>query len=90
MGAATKIILGLVLIVIGLGLFVDSVKQFLPNAIHWPWLESFKTLVLGVVPIFLILLGLLVVWLEVDEMKMEKELRKEEKDRKGKEDKKKK
>jgi hypothetical protein len=78
MGAALKVLIGLVLILIGLGLFADSILGVLPGKLHRPWLDSFIVVVQGVVPIFLILLGLLVVWLEVDEIKMEKELKKED------------
>jgi hypothetical protein len=79
MGAALKVLIGLVLLVIGLGLFSDSVSPFLPGILHQiPWLDNFVIVLTGVIPIFLILLGLLIVWLEVDEIKMEKELKKEE------------
>jgi len=79
MGAAVKVVIGLVLLAIGLGLFADSVKHFIPGIPQLPWLDSFVTVLMGVIPVFLILLGLLIVWLEVDEIKMEEELRKEEK-----------
>jgi len=85
MGAAVKVVIGLVLLAIGLGLFADSVKHFIPGIPQLPWLDSFVTVLMGIIPVFLILLGLLIVWLEVDEIKMEKELRKEEhKAKKGK------
>jgi len=80
MGAAVKVVIGLVLLAIGLGLFADSSGlNFWKSVTGVDWLGSFLTVLAGVIPIFLILLGLLIVWLEVDEMKMEKELRKEEK-----------
>lgn len=78
MGAALKVLIGLILLAIGLGLFADSVVRFLPGVLHQvPWLDNFVILLTGVIPIFLILLGLLIVWLEVDEIKMEKGLKQE-------------
>jgi hypothetical protein len=80
MGAAAKVVIGLILLVIGFGLFADSPGlSFWKSVTGIDWLGSFITLLAGLIPIFLILLGLLVVWLEVDEMKMEKELKRESK-----------
>jgi hypothetical protein len=80
MGAAAKVVIGLVLLVIGFGLFADSPGlSFWKSVTGIDWLGSFITLLAGLIPIFLILLGLLVVWLEVDEMKMKKELKRESK-----------
>jgi hypothetical protein len=78
MGAAAKVVIGLVLLVIGLGLFADSPGlNFWKSVTGFDWLGSFITVLGGVIPIFLILLGLLIVWLEVDEMKMDREIKKE-------------
>lgn len=41
--------------------------------------EAFKVVVMGIVPAMVFLLGLFIVWLELDELKIEKELAKEEK-----------
>ncbi len=80
MGAAIKVLIGLILLAIGLGLFADSSGLgFWKSVTGIDWLGSFLTVLAGVIPIFLILLGLLIIWLEVDEIKMEKELKKEEK-----------
>ena len=43
------------------------------------WLRNFIVTLTGVIPPFLILIGLFVVWLELDEIKAEKELKAEEK-----------
>ena len=79
MHPAAKIIIGLILLVIGLGLFANGV---IPGfSIAWLqtfWLNNFITVLTGAIPILLILLGLFVVWLEVDELKAQKELSKEE------------
>jgi uncharacterized membrane protein YciS (DUF1049 family) len=80
MNAAAKLIIGLILIIIGLGLFVDSVIPILgtTGTFGIDWFGNFIIVLTGVIPPFLIILGLFVVWLEVDEMKAEKELKKEE------------
>jgi len=77
MNAAVKVIVGLVLVVIGLGLLANGVL-FTVNAIGTFWLSSFLTTLAGVIPPLLILIGLFVVWLELDEIKAEKELKAEE------------
>ncbi len=75
MHAAVKIIIGLILILIGLGLFVDSVYPIFGSTGFFPgdWLKNFVVVLTGVIPIFLILLGLFIVWLEADELKTSKE-----------------
>lgn len=83
MHPAGKVIGGLILIAIGLGLFV------LPEVQIVNWLGNFITVLTGVIPIFLIIIGLFVVWLEADELKTQKELSKpmeeeKEKPKKGK------
>ncbi len=74
-----KIIIGLILILIGLGLFVDSVIPISGGVGTFgiDWLANFLTVLTGVIPIFLILVGLFVVWLESDELKSRKELNQE-------------
>lgn len=97
MGAAMKIIIGFILLLIGLLLFIDSLESMsyvIPNNVvvvggvdfgNIDWLGSFITIVEGFIPAFLILVGLFMVWLEADELKMQKELEKEEeKPKKGK------
>ena len=85
MHAAVKVIAGLIILLIGLGLFVDSVTPTLRTALRFPaqllkidWIGNFLIVLTGVIPIFLILVGLFVVWLELDEIKMERELKAEE------------
>ncbi len=75
MHAAVKIIIGLVLVLIGLGLFVDSVYPILgtKGTLGINWLDNFIIVLTGVIPIFLILIGLFIVWLEADELKTAKE-----------------
>jgi len=87
MHAALKVLIGLILIAIGLGLFVDEISPILGTNAWIPggWLTNFIIVVTGVIPAFLILVGLFVVWLEIDEIKAERELRaEEEKEKKAK------
>lgn len=81
MHAAVKVIIGLIFILIGLGLFVDSVYPIMgtTGTFGIDWLNNFIVVLTGVIPIFLIIIGLFVVWLEIDEIKMNKELEMEEK-----------
>jgi len=81
MSIAAKIIVGFILIIIGLGLFVNSVSPIIP-ALKTFWVTNFIIVLTGIIPIFLILIGLFVVWLEIDELKTQKEIRQEEAKRK--------
>lgn len=86
MHAAVKVLLGLILIAIGLGLFVESLSPFLgiPIISNIDWIGNFVILLTGFIPPFLILIGLFVVWLEIDEIKAEREIRAEEEKEKSK------
>ncbi len=77
MHAAIKVIVGFILIIIGLGFFVNSISPIAPVGTFW--IENFIIVLTGVIPIFLILVGLFVVWLEIDELKAQKELSQETK-----------
>jgi cell division protein FtsX len=74
MHAIIKALIGFVFIVAGLGLFINSVSPVVPILGDF-WITNFIILVTGVIPIFLILLGLFIVWLEIDELKREKEMK---------------
>jgi hypothetical protein len=77
MHPALKILLGFVFIIVGLGLFVDSI---MPNPVTGvQWVTNFIITLTGIIPPFLILIGLFVVWLEIDELKVQKEIDEEEK-----------
>ncbi len=84
MGAGAKIVIGLVLIAIGLFFFVDSVFPMIQAWLPVDWLGNFIVVLTGIIPFFLIVIGLFVVWLEVDELKAQKELEREEKEEKEK------
>jgi len=64
-----KIIIGLIL----MGGSVYAVMYY-PE---WRLLEAFKTVIKGIVPAFIFLIGLFIVWLELDELRIEKELKTE-------------
>ncbi len=72
MAATTKLLLGLVILLVGLYLFADSALGWnrLPGNIQW-W-QNFVVVLTGTLPIFLILVGLFILWLEMDEMKANK------------------
>jgi predicted tellurium resistance membrane protein TerC len=80
MHAAVKVLLGLILVAIGLGLFVESYSPIfnIPIISSIDWLGNFVIVLTGFIPPFLILIGLCVVWLEIDEIKAEREIRAEE------------
>jgi predicted tellurium resistance membrane protein TerC len=81
MHAVVKVLIGLIMIAIGLGLFAESLPQLnlgIPLISGIDWLGNFIVLLTGFIPPFLILIGLFVVWLEIDEIKAERELRAEE------------
>ena len=76
MHPAGKILIGLILILVGLALFVDSVIPISGGVGTYgiDWLANFLIVFTGVIPIFLILIGLFVVWLEADELKASKDV----------------
>lgn len=79
MGAAAKIVLGLLVIVVGFALFLDSPSLGMWDSITGiNWWNNLIIVVTGTIPALLILLGIFVVWLEADELKAEKEMEAEE------------
>ena len=71
MGAAVKLVIGLVLLVVGLLMFADSLGlHVFPGGVNW--LGNFIIVLTGAIPIFLILVELFILWLEMDEMKANK------------------
>ena len=73
MHAAIKVLIGLIMIVLGLGIFADEIAPVIPYY-QSQAISSFFLVFEGLIPIFLILVGLFVVWLEVDELKAQREL----------------
>ena len=74
MGAAVKIVIGLIIIAAGFGLFIDSPSLGVWNSLTGiNWWNNFIITLTGVIPAILILAGIFVVWLEADELKFSKE-----------------
>ena len=78
MHAAVKLIFGLILILIGLWLLVpvDSVLSVVKPAawariggVSLDWWDEFTTIVKGIIPPMVIILGILIVWIEGEELK---------------------
>ena len=76
-----KLALGVVLLLVGLGLFVDSVVPLTGSAPILPisWFMNFVIILTGTIPILLILGGLFLVWIQMDESRAHKELAKVQK-----------
>ena len=78
MNALFKLLIGVVLLVVPLGMYAYELMNGLGGVFGLNLLQSLGILLQGSVPLFVMLIGLFVVWLELDELKMEKELKKEE------------
>lgn len=83
-GSLIKIIIGVILVVVGVWWIVQGSSYIEPLkttglVTSRPALADLITLVNGGVPPFIVLIGLLIVWLEWDGFKIQKELAKEEK-----------
>jgi len=81
-----KLLIGVVLLVVPLALYVYnfvaqdpifSVSVMGKEIQFRPW-ESVWIVIQGTVPLFIMLVGLFVIWLELDEWRIERELREEE------------
>ncbi len=74
MSAAAKLVLGVIVFLIGLWLLLPAgmVSEIKPEegiSARLNWWEPFKTVVMGMIPPFLVVIGVLVVWIEAEEMK---------------------
>lgn len=83
-GSLIKIIVGVILIVVGVWWIVQGSSYIQPLkesslVTSRPALADFIVLLNGGTPPFIALIGLLIVWLEWDSFKIQKELAKEEK-----------
>jgi len=68
-----KIFIGAILVIGSVYYVVTNPLNLTPTA----W-NAFKTVIYGIIPPFLFLVGLFIVWLELDELRIEKELKREE------------
>lgn len=78
MHAGIKLIFGLILILLGLWLLVPATPFFgavkpaswaTIGGISLDWWSEFKTVVKGVIPPIIVILGILIVWIEGEELK---------------------
>ncbi len=71
MRGAAKALIGLIVLAVGVAMFADEWGfHAFPGTIKW-W-SSFLTVLAGAIPVVLILVGLFIVWLEWDQMKVRK------------------
>lgn len=73
MGPIGKIIIGAILIIGSVYYVVTNPLGLAPSA----W-SALKTVIHGIIPPFVFVVGLFIVWLELDELRIERELRREE------------
>lgn len=91
MHALAKVFIGIILLVVPLGLYAyEYLYHVNPTFIglEFNFLGSLWIILQGMIPPMLMVLGLFIIWLELDEWKIEKELKTEEKKEKKKEKKK--
>lgn len=67
MHAAVKLLVGVVFIIAGLWLVIPG--QLIPKASGFDWSGAFVTVLKGTIPALLVFIGLLVVWIESEELK---------------------
>jgi hypothetical protein len=75
-----KLLIGVILLLVPLGLYAyeytSGPQRIL--GISVPLLSSLKIVLLGMIPPFLMIIGLFIIWLELDEWRIERELKAEE------------
>ena len=67
---AGKVVLGIVLFLAGLWLLIPGISLYGYNS--GVWFQDFLTLLKGSIPIFLVFIGFILVWIEIEEMKTSK------------------
>jgi len=84
MHPAVKLLIGIILLVVPLGLYAYEFMypgthffQGAPYELHLR--ASLWTVLQGIIPPFVLVVGLFIIWLELDEWKIERELKTEEK-----------
>jgi hypothetical protein len=90
MHPAIKLLIGIIFLVVPLGLY--AYEFMYENPLKIPGTEiqlnlkgSLWTVLQGTIPLFVLVVGLFIIWLELDEWRIEKELKEEEKkEKKGK------
>ena len=64
-----KVLLGIILVIVGLWLLIYGYNGT-------GWLSDFVSVVKGILPVFLVFIGAILVWIESEELKVEKPRRK--------------
>jgi len=72
MQAAGKVLVGVILVVASAWWIIQGSAMYLRRS----GVQDFITVFNGAVPVLVFLLGIFIVWLEIDEMKVERELKK--------------
>ena len=78
MNSLIKLLIGVVLLVVPLGMYAYEIMNGMNGIFGLKLLQSLGILLQGSIPLFIMLIGLFVVWLELDELRIEKELKEEE------------
>jgi len=87
MHPAVKMLIGIIFLIVPLGLYAYEFmygEQFSILGINIYLLKSLWIVLQGIIPPFFIVIGIFIIWLELDEWKIEKELKSEEKKEKKK------
>jgi len=82
MHPAGKLLIGIILLLVPLGLYAYEFMygaQFSLFGVSLNLRRSLWTVLQGTIPPFLIVIGLFIIWLELDEWRIERELKVEEK-----------
>jgi uncharacterized membrane protein YwzB len=78
MQAAVKVLIGIVLVIASVWWIIQGSTQYSATifGITHSGIQDLITVLNGAIPVLIFLLGIFIVWLEIDEMKIEKELKK--------------
>jgi len=78
MNAAVKVLIGIVLVIASAWWVIQGSTKYSATifGITHSGVQDLITVVNGAVPVLVFLLGIFIIWLEIDEMKIESELKK--------------
>lgn len=71
MHPAAKVVIGVILVIGSIWWIIQGSYQFT----HHSGLSDLRTVLNGIIPVLILILGVFVIWIEMDEMKIEKELK---------------
>jgi hypothetical protein len=92
MHPAIKMLIGIIFLIVPLALYAYEFLYIFPGTVgpyklfgvEFHLLSSLWAVLQGIIPPFFIVIGIFIIWLELDEWKIEKELKTEEKKEKKK------